>query len=224
MPFTFSHPAIVPDFEFFLQMKLDENTGHHLNGFILFDLPVALVLCFVFHNLIRNSFISYLPAWYRRRFNSAINFNWNSYAANNKTRLLIATSIGIGSHLLWDGFTHDDGFFVLLIPALQKSISFFQVNIPVYSMLQLGCSVWGLWAVQKFIAAIPVETGTLAKTEKNYIYWSWLTIISIAIFTCRLFTMNGSFKSMDLVFAGIGSMLYAWIAISIGYFKLKKVK
>ncbi len=71
MPFTFSHPAIVlpfgligqryfsmtaliigsmtPDFEYFLRLRVRSDFSHTLFGVFWFDLPLGIVLCFVFH-------------------------------------------------------------------------------------------------------------------------------------------------------------------------------
>nr|WP_237421370.1 DUF4184 family protein [Flavobacterium sp. HBTb2-11-1] len=70
MPFTFSHPAIIlplrylpkswfsitaltigsltPDFEYFLRMKVKSDYSHTLDGIFWFDLPLALLLTFLF--------------------------------------------------------------------------------------------------------------------------------------------------------------------------------
>jgi hypothetical protein len=75
MPFTFSHPAIliplrvlpknlfsitglvigslIPDFEYFLRLKLKSDHSHTLSGIFWFDLPVSLFFCFIFHLIVR---------------------------------------------------------------------------------------------------------------------------------------------------------------------------
>src|SRR5665647_2066569 len=72
MPFTFSHPAIVlpatylpkkwhslsalimgsmtPDFEYFIRMKDASKYGHTWTGVFWFDIPMGLLLIFLFHN------------------------------------------------------------------------------------------------------------------------------------------------------------------------------
>ena len=70
MPFTFAHPAIVlplhalqrrcfsltalvagslsPDFEYFLRMQIHSSHIHTLWGLLYFDLPLGLILAFLF--------------------------------------------------------------------------------------------------------------------------------------------------------------------------------
>ncbi len=238
MPFTFAHPAIViplsrgrftlsltalaagsivPDFEFFFQMKLGENLGHHWQGIFLFDLPVGVFICFLFHNLIRNTFIDCLPNWYRIRFTDAKNFDWNRYATKHIPSLLATLLLGILSHLLWDGFTHEDGLFVQWIPILNENV--YGINIPLYSTLQVVCSVWGLWMVHRFIATMPVMAHTALPVTKSNHYWIWLAVISLFIFSIRVLTLPDPKKIMELVFACIGSVLYAWTIVSVVYKK-----
>lgn len=73
MPFTFSHPAIIlpltsskrqwfsatglvigsmtPDFEYFIRMKVQSDFSHTLPGLLWFDLPLGLLLSFIYNAL-----------------------------------------------------------------------------------------------------------------------------------------------------------------------------
>lgn len=86
MPFTFSHPAIVlplaflpkkiisitgliigsltPDFEYFIRMKLSSEYSHTISGVFLFDLPLGIILTFLFHGIVRNKLIDNLPRFF----------------------------------------------------------------------------------------------------------------------------------------------------------------
>ncbi len=90
MPFTFSHPAIVlplnylpkkwfsltglvigsltPDFEYFIRMKIKSEYSHTLEGLFWFDLPLGVLLAFIFHNIVRNNFYNNLPLFFKSRF------------------------------------------------------------------------------------------------------------------------------------------------------------
>lgn len=79
MPFTFCHPAIIlpltkisrnrlsatgliigsmsPDFEYFIKMRLESVHGHSFSGLFYFNLPLTLLLVFVFHLLVRDALI-----------------------------------------------------------------------------------------------------------------------------------------------------------------------
>ncbi len=99
MPFTFSHPAIIlplrylpkswfsitalaigsltPDFEYFLRMKVKSDYSHTISGMFWFDMPVALLLTFLFHNLARNFLFQNLPPEIKNRVLIFNDFNWN---------------------------------------------------------------------------------------------------------------------------------------------------
>lgn len=244
MPFTLSHPAIiipltkanlrlsftglvagsmVPDFEFFFRMKLAENVGHHLLGVFIFDLPIALLLCFIYHNIIRNVFIKHLPSYFRDRFTSFMYFNWNSYAIANKLILVISLIIGIVSHLLWDGFTHHDGTFVLMIPLLAKYISVFKFNIQIFSVLQVIGSVWGLWVIYRYVKGLPREKKSISLPAKGSRYWIAISILSACILGLRIKLVPDFNSAINLLFAGIGSVVYAWITISIVFIRFNLI-
>ena len=92
MPFTFSHPAIVlpltyfpkkwfsltglvigsltPDFEYFLRMRIKSNYSHTIDGLFWFDLPLGLLLAFIFHDIVRNSLFDNLPTFFKSRFSA----------------------------------------------------------------------------------------------------------------------------------------------------------
>ena len=140
MPFTFSHPAIVlplaylpsrwvsltglviesltPDFEYFLRMKIQSNYSHTLGGLFWFDLPLGILLAFIFHNIVRSPLIDNLPDFLKERFLIFDRFHWNQYFKKNYLVVVISILIGAASHVLWDGFTHHGGYFVEKLPVL----------------------------------------------------------------------------------------------------------
>jgi len=105
MPFTFSHPAIVlplkyfpkkwfsltglvigsmvPDFEYFIRMKVKSIYSHTIDGIFWFDLPLALLLAFLFHNIVKKYLFQNLPKSFQIRLSIFNDFNWNNYFKNN---------------------------------------------------------------------------------------------------------------------------------------------
>ncbi len=158
MPFTFSHPALVlplsflprhwfsmtgliigsltPDFEYFLRMKIQSDYSHTLSGLFWFDLPLGILLTFIFHNIVRNSLFDNLPSTLYTRFASFKKFDWNYYFTRNWFVVIISIIIGAASHIFWDSFTHFDGYFVQTIPDLSKSTDIYGIKIQVLKKLQ----------------------------------------------------------------------------------------
>lgn len=123
MPFTFSHPAIIlplkylprkwfsltglivgsltPDFEYFIRMKVQSNYSHTVYGILWFDLPLAILLSFIFHNIIRDDLFKNVPKNIQSRILVYAEFNWNNYFKRNWVVIIVSTLIGITSHLFW---------------------------------------------------------------------------------------------------------------------------
>lgn len=233
MPFTFAHPAIVlplkdskrfsftalvagsivPDFEFFFQMREVENIGHHWYGIALFDFPVALLFCFLFHNLLRNLLVANLPPSLNRRFGNIADFNWNLYAAAHKFKVAYSLFAGIASHILWDGFTHYDGFFVALIPALSANSG--MANLPVYFLLQVLFSILGMGVLAAGVFRMPMPFGTEIRAGKNRLYWPLFSLVLTAILIIRLGLWPEYNSFWGVFMAAMGAICYTWLLVSL---------
>ncbi|MBZ4036656.1 DUF4184 family protein [Flavobacterium sp. 17A] len=195
MPFTFSHPAIIlplrylpkswfsltgliigsltPDFEYFLRMKVKSNYSHTLGGIFWFDLPFALLLTFVFHNLIRNCLFQNLPSAIKKRILVFSTFNWNIYFQKNWLIVLISLFVGIISHILWDGFTHEHGYFVNQIEFFRNTFTIFGKEIPLWKFLQHGSTIIGAIIIIIAFLKLPQNFNFNVDIEKSY----WITVL-----------------------------------------------
>lgn len=234
MPFTPAHPVIIlpflkfrrfsatalivgsmiPDFEYFFQLREVENVGHHVVGILLFDLPIGILICYLFHLLIRNVFIEHLPYVLKSRFIQVCSFNWHRYVLNNMGIVFLSLLLGIGSHLFFDAFTHEDGFMVEWLPVLNQSIVFNNQLIPVYFLLQLLFSVIGLVIVGMVISAIkPIPT---VKPTNGYgLYWLLFSAFFLLILLVRLLLWPELNSFGGIAIAVMGSISYSWLLISV---------
>lgn len=244
MPFTLAHPAIilplsqskrfsltaliagsmVPDFEFFFQMKEVENIGHHWYGIVLFDVPVALVFCFLFHELLRNITIANLPAYFRSRFNQHMNFNWTGFAAENKWKVVFSIFTGVLTHILWDGFTHHNGMFVELLPMLRFKIQILSYQLTVYFLLQILFSIAGMAFMLLAIHRLPVQIKTDAVHESNKLFWPLFLFILLMILIIRLAAWPEYNSFWGVIMALMGGITYALLLSAILFKKLIIVK
>jgi hypothetical protein len=165
MPFTFSHPAIIlpltylprrlysltglvigsltPDFEYFLRMRIQSNYGHTIFGLLWFDLPLGLLFAFIFHNIIKESLFNNFPTVLKSRFVKFNSFDWNKHFKTNWFVVITSILIGAASHLLWDSFTHNHGYFIETIPALSNKIAIANRQIPIFKILQHSSTLIG---------------------------------------------------------------------------------
>lgn len=209
MPFTFSHPAIIlalpflnrkwfsltglvigsmtPDFEYFLRMKMQSDYSHTIGGIFWFDLPLGLILAFVFHNVVRDCLFDNLPTNLKSRLSTFKQFKWNEYFEKNYIVVIISILIGTASHLFWDSFTHHHGFFVETIPALENTVGIFNLQIPYWKILQHLSSLVGGIIIAFAIFQLPKNKNIIR--QSNLKYWSILIGLILAVIGLRF--LNG---------------------------------
>ena len=206
MPFTFSHPAIVlplsylpkrwvsltglvigsltPDFEYLLKMRIESVFGHTLVGLAWFDVPLGIILAFVFHDIVRNSLLDNLPLLLKARLTVFKQFDWNSYFRNNWLIVILSTLVGAASHLVWDGFTHNQAFFVQKIPGLSMVIEIFGRQVPILKLLQHSSTLVGGFVIAFALLRLPVDRNV--KSSASFSYWSIVAMVAFSIILLRL--------------------------------------
>jgi hypothetical protein len=162
LPFTLAHPAAVlpfkrwlpfsalvagslaPDFHYFLNLESHRHFSHSLKGAFLFCLPVGLALLWIFERWMKLPMISLAPEAHQQRLvRFAQPFSWGP--AKRFLLILFALLIGIFSHLAWDAFTHDGGFFVRNVPDLRApALEEWGSHRPLFNMLQHGSTLLGM--------------------------------------------------------------------------------
>ena len=227
MPFTFSHPAIIlpltylprkwfsltglvigsltPDFEYFLRMRIKSNYSHTMDGLFWFDLPLGLLLAFIFHNIVRESLFNNLPPFLKSRFSTFKQFDWNRHFKQNWLVVTISIIIGAASHIFWDSFTHDHGYFVQTIPALQNSVDFLGRQIPILKILQHSSTLIGGLVIAFAIYKLP--TITTEKENINLKYWTILATLTLTIIAVRLLSGLDPKQYGNVIVTGISAGL-----------------
>jgi hypothetical protein len=208
MPFTPAHSAIVlpflrirptlvsattlvigslsPDFEYFLKMSVNSVYSHTLLGVLYFDIPITIVLAFLFHLIIKKNFIENLPAFFQRRLVDLKTSDFKNYFKKNFLVVSLCAGLGALSHIFWDAFTHNDGYFAQRISLYkQVVVPFDGVRYPLFYALQhfstfAGMSILFLY----FIFLKPNKE--LIVTRINLWYWVLVIIISVTILSLRL--------------------------------------
>ena len=207
MPFTFSHPAIVlpltflprrwysftglvigsltPDFEYFLRMRIESKYSHTLGGIFWFDLPLGIILSYLFHHIVRDRLFDNLPTVLSARLSRFKHVDWHSYFKTNWLIVLISIFIGAVSHLFWDSFTHDHGYFVQNIPALTNTLDILGLHLPVLKILQHGSTFVGGLVILFALFRLTPDKSVTGKLNLNY--WGIFTMLTLTIIALRLF-------------------------------------
>ena len=208
MPFTFSHPAIVlpltflprqwfsltglvigsltPDFEYFLRMRIQSNYSHSISGLFWFDLPLVILLAFIFHNIVRDILFDNLPTILKSRVTKFKMFDWNNYFKRNWLVVTISVLIGAGSHIFWDSFTHDQGYFVQTIPVLTNTVDFFGRQLPTLKILQHSSTLLGGLVIAFALYKLTPNKNIIG--QLNIKYWGIMTTLTLIIIAARLFS------------------------------------
>ncbi|MEJ8802915.1 DUF4184 family protein [Pontibacter sp. H249] len=180
MPFTAAHPAIIlplkykfgrffsttglvigsiaPDFAYFLNPIITTKVSHTLKGVLVFNLPITIILAILFHAIVREQVIRFLPPFLKQKAVIAAQVKWFNYLKKNWHIFLISTLIGILSHLFWDSFTHYSGFFVRHFPILRRPVDFFGYALPLCRWIQHISTLMGLAAIAFYIRILPAYT------------------------------------------------------------------
>jgi len=231
MPFTFSHPAIVlpltylpkrwisltglvvgsvvPDFEYFLRMKVLSTYSHTFKGLLWFDIPFGLLLAFLFHSLVRNSLFENLPWILKSRLVVFETFNWNNYFTKNWIVIIISILLGAALHIFWDSFTHDHGYFVLMFSVLQEKIGLLGLQFPISKIIQHVSTLIGGSLIIISLLKFPIHNGTPHNLDLKY--WILCFIIASIILMIRIsFGIDFQFYG-HLIVSGMSAMLCALV-------------
>lgn len=243
MPFTFAHPAIIlplnkyqkffsftalvvgsvaPDFEYFIRFQPKSTVSHTLLGVFIFNLPLTLLLGYLFHRIVKKNFIQHLPSPFDSWFKIIADQDWNIYSLSGLFIFIYSALVGILSHILWDSFTHIHGFFVAHIPLLSTTIVW---NIPLYKILQHLSTLLGMVIILLFLNKIRYKN--LIKNPIHSInkikYWGILFLFMAIIYSYILFSHNFSINIGNFITSIISSFLLATLAISLLYIKKSNV-
>lgn len=202
MPLTFAHPAVIlpfsrksryinfsamvlgsmsPDFEYFLRGKPIGEIGHTIMGFVTFNLPLVVMVYFIYHYFVHQILLNHLPDFLQDPY---------TYVSDSskllKTAVFIFSALfGMFTHVVWDSFTHINGYMVLKFPAIFTNI--YNINgfeILLYKFLQHGSTIFGIISIfgYMYVRALPQkqERSNIDKRHKLF-FWSSLLIITILL-------------------------------------------
>lgn len=242
MPFTISHAAIVvpfyntsrqylsatgliigsmvPDFLYFIFLNPYFNSGHLWWGIFVYDIPLALLLAYLYHNVIKPVLLPYLPNWAGGRLQLFRSFNWNSYFRQHYIVVITSFIIGILTHFFLDAFTHGEGAFVTRIPFLQRDIQVLHHPMKMWYLMQYLSSVAGLLLLFYFFLKIPlVKNSRTVGPPRKAVFWLVIILLSGAILLVNEYFHHIDCKGMDYLATALGGVFYGLIitVLCFGY-------
>lgn len=122
--------SLSPDFGYFVHFP-SPYYEYTASGLILFDVPVGLVLLWLFHALAKWPLLSALPESLQRRLiKPAQGFSFGPL--KHFGLILLSLLVGSITHVIWDSFTHDYGWSVQQFAFLSIPVG----GTPLYTILQ----------------------------------------------------------------------------------------
>jgi len=187
--------SMAPDFEYFIRMKDSSVYSHTWAGLFYFDIPLTIILAFLFHSLVRNDLIDNLPGFLNRRLQFVVNFDWAKYFKKNIAVVIISVIIGVATHIVWDGFSHNHSQFVEMFPVFKKHLRIGAYHIPLFVLMQLAGTLFGGLIVVYALMKLPVDK-KVPPRQPFLSFWIPVILIMLIIITIRLLT-GISYKDFD---------------------------
>lgn len=165
MPFTPVHPVIVvplarrplvlpalvagsmaPDVVYFIPFMHGRSFTHGFLGSALASVVTGLAGLWLYYVLLQEPLLALLPCAIQRRVSLAA----QQFAFGPPRRfvaIIVSLVVGGWTHIAWDSFTHSDGWAVERMAWLHTNYGVLDYSLPLYRLLQHGCTVAGLAAL-----------------------------------------------------------------------------
>ena len=231
MPFTFAHPAavlplyrrrslsfsglvvgaMVPDFEYFITLRLQGDHGHSFWGLWYFDIPLGLLALWLFQRIIRDPMLRHFPTFLQQRFAYCYRQPWR-----HASWLMLIVSIWLGAvtHVIWDSFTHV-GRFSTWLPVLVEP-SLFGLSWPWSRVLQHISTFGGLTAIAWFVYRLP-RCGRIPSLSwyRKLSYWGSAIAIAVILLLLRFWAIGYVPALGGVIVATISAAVVALFIVSL---------
>jgi len=203
--------AMIPDVTFFLHLRPVGNIGHSMWGVLVEGIPMSLILLLIFSTLMLSPLRALIPSVFGRLLPQ-------SYSMIGVTRLaiiIVSITLGATSHILWDGFTHKDSYFVELWPILNTQL----LGLPIYKTLQYGGAVGGLLAIALLVVLslrnAPKYTGPRLSPTASKLAWALIVAVTILIAVLAVMKASSPSPYLLILQTVIGIVSGSWLGIFV---------
>lgn len=204
MPFTLSHaaaalpfrrfkpvwPALVvgtfaPDLPYFILISDEDRTGHHFPEAVLYTLPLALLVLWVFEWWVKGPVVELLPSGLQRHLQDKVEplsfKGWGQFGS-----IVLWIAVGIATHVIWDQFTHSHTWMNAHWSVLHYSVPVpFHAPVLLPKILQHASTILGLlvvaaWCVLWYRRTTPVPETSLPQLSSFRKFVAVITMAGIA--------------------------------------------
>lgn len=135
--------CLSPDFEYFLRLSARGFFGHTLAGVLLLDLPLSLLVLWLYERYVKHAIGTLLPRLFP--FHRAGSQGESREPRVAWTMAVASILLGAASHIVWDAFTHPTFWPYRHLPLLRAPVSLPVLGTAeLYKYLQYGSGVAGM--------------------------------------------------------------------------------
>lgn len=246
MPLTFAHPAAVlpfsrkskyinflalvlgsmsPDFEYFLRGMPYGVIGHTFFGFVFFNLPIIIIVYWTYKKCIHSTLYQHLPLILQDCPSDAT----KSVGLFESFVFLYCAFLGMLTHVVWDAFTHLEGYMVRNLSILTYPVQILNYQIPIFKLLQHGSTITGIAFILGYLYIRARRNRnnrqvTVSPTQK-LMYWGLLASFALILFGLWHFIDEVPIQTYGiLVVRMIDSALISLLIVSLYFKQMNRVK
>ncbi|KRE52821.1 DUF4184 family protein [Phycicoccus sp. Soil748] len=195
--------SMVPDVLYFVPIGDYRDVSHSVHGLLTLDLLLGLVLVGLWRAAAGPVLRDLAPRSYRERVPPPLRPTAREWLWSVPCLLL-----GGATHLVWDAFTHANGWAVMRWPAVFDRVV--TLGLPVYSVAQYGSSVVGLvlvlvWAGRALEETTPRYPGGRRATPGER-RTAWVALLALPL-------VAGSVFASDAALAGEPVTMVVYVAV-----------
>jgi hypothetical protein len=162
--------AMAPDIPYFLPRGPWSLPTHTVGGIVLWAPLLGLVVVLAWYLLLVRAAYAWAPGQLRQRLPEPVTVRGRFGSVRAGVLVYVALVIGAATHVVWDAFTHNDGWVVERVPALMRSIEWLPGDLAVYRWAQYASSVVGmailLWWMARWWRTTPArDTGATVEVS-----------------------------------------------------------
>lgn len=189
--------------------------SHTLKGVIIFNLPVTFFLATVFHLLVRDEIIKFLPAFLQRRALAVRPLDWFAYLKRNWFIFIYSAIIGAVSHIFWDDFTNFNGYFQRFFPVLNESILIEGNTFVVARLIQHISTVVGGLIILLYVMRLKSITVIHSITPaQKLLFWTAIPVLAGGFLILSLAADLTTEYLKSVIITYLSGMLLATILVS----------
>ncbi len=213
MPFTPSHVAavlpfartplppaglvigsMVPDLPYFVPIGLSRELTHSPLGAVIADLPMGVACVVLWALVLRAPLLDFAPRWLHARFPSPRS---TRPALRLVLLMLAALLVGIATHLVWDAFTHPDGWVVMHVDLFRAQLGPFAVSRWLqYASSAVGLAVLAVW-VLRWVRRTAAVSRPYRRTGARGRVVAWLAVSAVLVGVGLAVWLRGRFRGSE---------------------------